>query len=40
MRRRNRNKIYERKKTRLRRLNLSPAEYQRRIQELARRLKI
>lgn len=40
MKKSKRYRIYEREKEELRRLNLPPGEYQRRIQELARRLKL
>ena len=40
MRKSRRYKIYEREKAKLRRRNLPPGEYQRRIQELSRKLKI
>lgn len=40
MRKNRRYKIYEREKEKLRRANLPPEEYTRRIRELTRKLKI
>lgn len=40
MRKNKRYRLYEREKEKLRRANLSPEEYTRRIRELAKKLKI